>query len=233
MKVIYRLSTNSYTKIRLENATKYHCLENAIAVFGANNIHLLIDDTNLNTEVMTEISPLLLDFSNIVHYLGGSSAASFRYAMKYAIDHFEDEEIVYLCEDDYLHLPACSTAFVEGLERADYLSGYDCIDKYIPASQGGNPLIDDSGGEDTKVILTKSSHWKLTNSTTCTFATTAGQLKRDMSIWEPFISQSYPNDYHAFLELRRQGRTLITPIPSLSSHAEEKWVAPRIDWKQV
>jgi outer membrane scaffolding protein for murein synthesis (MipA/OmpV family) len=61
---------------------------------------------------------------------------------------------------------------------ASFVSLYDHPDKYLPPSQGGNPYCE-GGAEDTRVYLTKSTHWKITNSTTMTFAATVSTLKKN------------------------------------------------------
>jgi hypothetical protein len=107
------------------------------------------------------------------------------------------------------------------------------VDKYIPASQGGNPFIDNTAAEQTVVFLTTNRHWKLTNSTTMTFATTVKTLREDADTWRRHTSGTYPHDFQCFLELRDKGRTLASPIPSLATHCEPRWAAPLIDWNNI
>jgi hypothetical protein len=163
---------------------------------------------------------------------GGSSAAGFRIVLDAALE-LPDDEFVYFVEDDYLHLPNSRTVLLEGLERSHYVSLYDHKDKYISAHNGGNPYIDDDAAEVTKVFLTNSSHWKLTNSTTMTFATKVSVLKEDAPIWKQYTSGTHPHDFQCFLDLRERGRTLATPIPGYSTHCEPMWASPLIDWESV
>jgi hypothetical protein len=163
---------------------------------------------------------------------GGSSAAGFRIVLNEALK-LQNDEIVYFVEDDYLHLPKSRQVLLEGLERVDYVSLYDHADKYIPASRGGNPFIDDDGAEVTKVFVTKTTHWKLTNSTTMTFGAKVSTLKEDEAIWKKYTSETYPHDFKCFLELRESGRALATPIPGYSTHCEPMWASPLTDWLSV
>lgn len=244
MRILYRLSDNGYKKPKLSNATKLHCLENFIWNVSW-EFNLYLDKVSPETRAAIVDSDVLLfqdhdkkrnnnsiQVEDIPEDKGGSSAASWRYVRDIALS-FSDDEIVYFVEDDYLHLGGSYRAIIEGLERADYISLYDAPDKYVPAIRGGNPLIPDSGGEDTQVILTKSSHWKLTNSTTMTFATTVKTLKEDLNLWKQFTDGPHPHDFQAFLALREKGRSLITPIPSLATHCEPAWLAPLIDWNKL
>jgi hypothetical protein len=233
--VVYRLSDNGYAKVKFPNATKIHCLENCLEHFDVNNVHLFVDETNLLDTTRKAIEEIDLSrfFGDLNYYVGGSSAGSWRHVFNYALQNFNDDDIVYFLEDDYLHLSGSEKAILEGIQIADYVSLYDHNDKYIPASKGGNPFIDEDGGELTKVFLTNSTHWRLTNSTTMTFATTMNTLIEDRPIWEQFTMGSHPNDFAAFLKLRERGRSLITPIPGLSTHCEPLWASPLIDWSKV
>jgi hypothetical protein len=234
--VIYRLSDNGYKKPKFPHATKLHCLENCLKEFDINNVHLFVDETNLLPATRAEIETIdsTRFFGNLQYYTGGSSAGSWRHVFDYAFANLTDpNDIVYFLEDDYLHLPNSAKAIVEGLQIAHYVSLYDHNDKYIPGSKGGNPYIGDDAGELTKVFRTASTHWKLTNSTTMTFATTMQQLHDDEKIWRDFTTGTHPNDFGCFMYLREKSRALITPIPGLSTHCEPMWAAPGIDWSVV
>lgn len=232
MKVFYRISDNSYKKPKLEGATKKRCLLN------------FIDQWQNSKEIIIFADKCNVDTLNYLHYIsdttgipvnvieGGSSAGSWRIVRDEALK-LSDDEVVYFVEDDYWHLAGSRIAVVEGIQRADYVSLYDAPDKYVPASNGGNPLIPDDGGEHTIVIRTLSSHWKLTNSTTMTFAVKVGTLREDYQIWKNFTSGNHPHDFEAFLALREIGRSLITPLPSFSTHCEPAWLAPGIDWNST
>jgi hypothetical protein len=232
MKALYRLSDNGYKKIKFPNATKRRCLLNFLEHWPNEEVTVLVDKVVDETREWLEFYRETMNL-NIQYIDGGSSAQGFRIAVETALE-LPDSEYVYLVEDDYWHLPHSHQVLSEGVTVADYASLYDCPDKYVPASMGGNPLIDDSGGEITRVILTPSSHWKMTNSTTCTFATNVKTLREDLPLWKKWCfhneSQTHPHDFKAFLELREKGRSLITPLPGLSTHCEPQWATPLVDW---
>jgi hypothetical protein len=227
MKILYRISDGSYKKERFQNATKQHCIENFLSHFPKEEVTIYAD--NVKNETLAWITELGCE---VKRTNGGSSAAGFRIVLNDALE-LPDDESVYFVEDDYLHLPNSRAVLLEGLERSHYVSLYDHKDKYIPASMGGNPFIDDDAAELTKVFVTNSVHWKLTNSTTMTFATKLSTLKEDAGIWMKYISGTHPHDFQCFLELRDKGRTLATPIPGYSTHCEPMWSSPLIDWKNV
>jgi hypothetical protein len=227
MKVFYRISDGSYKKERFVNATKEHCINNFLEQFPKEEVTIYAD--NVKDTTFEWISTLGCETRRTN---GGSSAAGFRIVLSDALQ-LPDDEVVYFVEDDYLHLPKSRTVLLEGLDRANYVSLYDHHDKYIPASNGGNPFIDDDAAELTKVFVTKTTHWKLTNSTTMTFATHISTIREDEPIWSKHIVGAHPNDFRCFLELRDMGRTLATPIPGYSTHCEPMWASPLIDWSKI
>lgn len=227
MKILYRISDGSYKKERFQTATKQHCIENFLSHFPKEEVTIYAD--NVRDETLEWITALGCE---TIRTNGGSSAAGFRIVLNAALE-LPDDESVYFVEDDYFHLPNSRTVLLEGLERSHYVSLYDHRDKYIPASMGGNPFIEDDAAELTKVFVTNSVHWKLTNSTTMTFATKVATLKEDVEIWKKYTSGTYPQDFKCFLELRENGRTLTTPLPGYSTHCEPMWASPLIDWESV
>ena len=227
MKIYYRISDGSYKKERYAHATKKNCLDNFLKHFPKEEITIYADNVKNETFEWLQTYNCQLIRSN-----GGSSAGGFRVVFNDALL-LPSTEIIYFVEDDYFHLEGSRQALIEALHHVHYVTLYDHIDKYIPASMGGNPFIDEDGAEETKVFLTKSRHWKLTNSTTMTFATTVDTLKADADVWKKYTTDSYPHDFKCFIELREAGRTLASPIPALSTHCEPRWAAPLIDWNTI
>jgi len=234
----YRLSDGSYKKDKFEGATKERCLRNYVENFAHQGDRMFLYLDSVKEETYERISKLVDEWSSeefkivLRRSSGGSSAGSFRLVYENALS--LDDEIVYFVEDDYWHLPGSRKAIHEALERADYVSLYDHIDKYIPASRGGNPFVNDAGYSNfpTCVILTPSRHWRTADSTTMTFASTIQVLKEDKEIWDKYTQGTHPHDMHLFHELAQRGRSLVTPIPSLSTHCEPQWAAPLIDWER-
>jgi len=231
-RLIYRISDGSSRKNRFPFATKRACLENFLSVFAGHGERLLIIADNVSEATFEYVTKL---HGGVVRTSLGSGAQSWRHAaFEIALAKWDPAESVYFVEDDYLHGPLSPAALVEGLEVADYVTLYDLSDKYMNGSDGGpNPFVE-NGGELTRVLRTKSAHWKLTNSTTMTFATTVRTLREDYDIWDRHTrDRRYPDDLGVFLDLMRKGRTLISPIPGCATHCEIEWAAPGVDWEQV
>lgn len=231
MKIFYRISDGGYAKQKLGYATKIACLRNFIKVFHNQNdqMWILLDACGVETE--NSIRKLVAEYKEypliLVNIQAGSSAKSFRVAFTMALN-LSDTEIVLFQEDDYIYRPGSRTAYLEGLSRSDYVTLYCHPDKFIPAINGGNPEVDNSGSTISLVSKTDNAFWMTCNSTTMTFATKVKTLKEDKDVWLKHTDGTYPQDYLAFLELREKGRTLVQPIPSYSTHAELGWLSPLI-----
>lgn len=228
MIVLYRISDGSNaSKVKLPNATKRHCLENFLTEFPSEIVHLYADKVKPETlEWLKSLGCRVTETSS------KGNSLSFLNVVEEALK-LPDSETVYFVEDDYLHLPNSFTVLEEGLRMADYVSLYDHPDKYLPRQLGGNPFVEYDGGEVTKVYLSKTAHWKLTNSTTMTFATKVSILREDYEVWKRHCQDNIPHDFDAFIELREKGRSLITPIPGYSTHCETKWTSPLTDWDTI
>jgi len=232
MKIIYRTSSSGYSKIKPDYVSNKHCLDNFITNF--NKPDLIIAD-NITDEYYKELLnyDIQIDRTNL-----GSGAQSFQYMLEnYIINNKiskDNDEIVYMVENDYLHKPDSKLILEECFEELnpEYVTLYDHPDKYINSDKGGNPYVE-SGGEITRVVLSKSSHWKYTNSTTMTFASRIRTLKEDYSFIYTFIKGTYPDDFKMFIALREQKeRVLLSPIPGFSTHGETKYLTPLVDWSK-
>lgn len=223
LQTYYRLSDCGYDKVKPSYINNETCLRNFVSQFGQKNLHLIADNVNDSTwNRINELYPSITSSRTTF----GNGAASFNMALDLALKQTECEG-VYFVEDDYLHHPRSYEILIEGLELgADYITLYDHPDKYF---DGGNPLIE-GDGEVTKVYLTKSCHWKLTNSTTMTFAATVKTLKKNEPVLRKWTSSTHPHDFDMFMELRDMGSSLISPIPGYATHGETKWLCPLVNW---
>lgn len=238
---VYRLSDNGYAKEKFSFATKHYCLDNFLKHFSYEDVHVLVDSTNLKDSTLEFVTSLKQ--MNLIATLGvlrapnddcGSSAASFRSAVTWAQNNLQPDDIVYFIEDDYLHREGSPQILREGVARSDYATLYLHGDRFIPKSQGGSMATDDSGAFGARVFKTDSSFWVQVESTTMTFATTLSTLNNDMDIWKSYIDGTHPNDFGAFVKLGQvRGRTLISPIPGYSTHCEPRWASPLINWDLV
>lgn len=231
MKVIYRVSDTGYNKVKPNYINNEKCLSNFCWVFfdehETADILVMADNVSDLTRKMIQQHAVKIEHVNVGH-----GAGTFNLALDIALT-YDDDEIVYFVENDYIHKGGSQEILKEGFELgASFVSLYDHPDKYLDPSRGGNPYCE-GGGEDTKVYLTDSCHWKITNSTTMTFAAKVSTLKRVESILRKHTDTTHPNDFQMFLELREQGELLITPLPGYATHGETAWLTPLTDWSKI
>jgi len=231
MKIIYRISDSGYSKVKPAYITNESCLKNAIETFPWEEHDWSIIADNISKETNDMIQKYIP--RNYIEYVSvGHGAGTFNLALDEALQE-PDWQVIYFLENDYLHKPNSDKVILEGLELgASFVSLYDHPDKYLPPAKGGNPYCE-GGAEDTRVYLTESTHWKLTNSTTMTFAATVETLLRTKETLRKYTQGSYPEDFKMFLDLREQGELLISSIPGYSTHGETAWLTPLTNWSKV
>lgn len=220
---LYRISDFAQTsahKPKLAHATKRYCLDQFIQIFGKEALIIIAD--GVTDDTYAQLQEIMGEHArNVIRTEYKSGAISFLAAVKLALSaDLPEETPVYLCEDDYLHQPNAKTCLLEGIEIADYVSGYDHPDKYMQHNI-----------KSTCVFHTASTHWRVAESTTMTFMTRIRTLRQDQPIYEKFCKTGYPYDHEMFLDLESQGRMLITSIPAVSTHTELAWLAPITKWK--
>lgn len=226
MKVIYRISDAGYNKVKPNYINNEACLLNALDTFSTEKHDWLVIADNVSEATKQMIERYVL---NVKYVSVGHGAGTFNLALDEALQS-ADDEIVYFLENDYLHKPGADKILEEGFGLGyHYVALYDHPDKYI---NGANPLVED-GGEVTRVMLSNSCHWKLTNSTTMTFAAQVKTLKEDESTFREYTTGSYPRDFEMFLALREKQHGLVTPIPGYATHGETAWLSPLTDWSKI
>lgn len=132
-----------------------------------------------------------------------------------------DNDIVYICENDYLHkmnwVAAVEELYQSNLEF-DYVSLYDHMDNYhLQIHQDFH----------SKMLYTDNNIWRTTFSTCTSKIARLHNFKKDFKI----ISQH--DDFLAFAYLKLLNRKLITSIPGLSTHAMLGLESPGVNWAEV
>ena len=231
LKIIYRLSDTGYNKVKPDYVTNENCLRNFCNVFYDHiyDIHVIAD--NVCEETYEMIKRYVYDLQ-ITRVSCGNGAATFNLALDKALK-LEDDDIVYFVENDYIHLQNSPQIIREVMNLgADYGTLYLCPDKFISPQEGGNPEVDVDGGYETKIYRGETQLYAFFNSTTMTFFSSVKNLKRDVEILRKHTSGTYPNDFHMFLELRDNGKSLLCPLNTYSTHGETMWLAPLYKTKQ-
>ena len=147
MKIIYRISDAGYSKVKPDYITNEACLANAVKVFDDCEWSIIADNVSKETSDMIE---KYKSKDHILYVNKGNGAATFNIALDEALM-YDDDEIVYFIENDYLHKPGSQEIIQEAFELgASFVSLYDHPDKYMIPEKGGNPYCE-GGAEDTRV----------------------------------------------------------------------------------
>lgn len=157
----------------------------------------------------------------VVEFVGGTETASFLFQLERAKeDRHPPGRVLYFLEDDYLHKEGWIDLLHEGmrLPDADYITLYDHADKYDKAVYPSLPV---------DLLLSPSSHWRSTPSTTNTFACHAKTLQEDFAIHQEYsLGRKITEDAKKFAALSLKGRKLFSPIPGWSTHCEPQFASP-------
>ena len=236
LKIYYRISEKGYNKIKPSYINNENCLKNFIKHFGNDTIEIIGDNISEETYRMIQ---KYVPINQIELCSIGNGAGTFHKTLDYACN-LPDNFISYFVENDYVHKSNSLKTLIEGFEMGlDYVTLYDHPDKYMLAQNGGNKYCID-GSEITRVYFYKSNHWKLTNSTTFTFAGKVKNIKEDYKIFDKYTNgyhpengqfTGHPYDFSMWLALNNAGRLLGSPIPGYSTHGETLWLAPKTNWE--
>lgn len=135
----------------------------------------------------------------------------------------DENDLIYHLENDYMHIPGWPHKVKELYETFDDLSYITLYDHPHFYNQKDYP------GLYTYLFTTKTHHWNTRPSTTGAFIHNKKILFEDYDIWT-----SSPGDHHKFLWLgENRQRTVLAPIPSLSTHCETEWLATNINWENI
>ena len=232
MKIIYRISDTGYNKVKPDYVNNENCLKNFCNVFFDYIYDIIVLADNCSEPTLDMIKKYI-DPINIEKVSVGHGAGTFNLALDKALK-WEDDEIVYFVENDYIHLHGSPKIIKEGLKLgAPYLTLYLHPDKFMPPSQGGNPEVDEDGGYLTRIYRGETQLFGMFNSTTMTFASTVKTLREDESILRKHTNKGhYPDDFKMFLELRDKGNALLCPLNTFSTHGETNWLSPLYKIKQ-
>ncbi len=226
MKKIYRISDATPLKNTFKGSLdKKTCFKNFVSVFGVKDLIVIADNCNKNT------INFIKKYCNAVKETKLGNSGSLKLAFEIAMT-FNNDDIVYLCEDDFLHLPNSEKYLIEGLKETlgSYSTLYDHPDKY--SDFGQNPLIS-QGGESTKIVKSTSIHWKVTNSTVQTFCTYVKTLKEDKNILFKYnFKNKVPKSFETFTELYIRKKYVVSCIPGRCSPCDN-FLSPFVNWKAV
>ena len=129
------------------------------------------------------------------------------------------EEIIYLCEDDYLHLESAIPTIKNVLRYnapSSFFVPYDYPDRYTEA-------------EPTRLYVYKDCHLRTNTSSTLTVAAKGKvwhSIAYELRQASLFSSDSWTNKAYNHFKC-------LSPIPGQATHLQEGCLTPNINWKSV
>lgn len=216
-------SPNSVNKKRPEWFTKEGCWNNLVKTKDEDTDITVIFDGEPEKDhyIFKQNFP-------VVKIKGGTDGHSFLNLLNHVAGlKFDDNDIIYFLEDDYLHQSNWPNIMREAFEYVgtDYVTLYDHFDKYRSLMYADLK---------SKIYASPSCHWRIVPSTTNTYAMLYKTLKRDMQVHKDYcdLSVGYTRDHEKFVELGKQGKILVSSIPGYSTHCETEFLSPVINWQE-
>lgn len=187
------------------------------------SFHVLFDGKN--NELPKYINEIILD--NLLCFNGGSDAHSYKQVLDYVKNTFVKGDIIYIVEDDYLHLPGWSNVLREGakMRKTNYWTLYDHPDKY-----------EDNNLSQSFIFKSDTSFWRTASSTTNTVAFRYETLMRHWSIHEKYcdFKAGMTWDHAKFLEIYETFKDVVSyPIPGHSTHCDNRAISPLRNWEKL
>ena len=179
-------------------------------------------------------------FGEVSRLPGIGNSRSYLAALERALMLGRDDDLLYLCEDDYLYVPSAFEELVRAAKdvpQGTYLTLYDHPDRYT--------RTDDARTPGQPVAVFGDRHWRRVESTNMTFAVGTATLRPDQPVHQLFARySSYPHDRAMWrtlqalgvrrpLSLIRPRRQLFGAVPTLATHVEQQQLAPLVDWQEV
>ena len=199
-----------------------NCFKNFLNTIGGySNVNLTLA---LDGDINQDFTKNYQDKFTLFQTNNGSSLQSWRDLLEYVKNQpMEPEDLIYWVENDYLHLNGWVDKIItlfKTFKGLDYISLYDHNDKYfLPMYEN---LV-------SKIITTQNHHWRTTPSTCGTYIVNRETFDKDYD-----IQSTYVGDHNTFLWLNQnRERSVITPIPGLSTHCMEGLLSPCINWEKI
>lgn len=198
------------------------CLKNLLETIKGRKdvkLHIRMDGDENNF-----ISNYNLDIDYDQHNSGRNNfLKSMEYAKSIALKENSEDDLFYFLENDYLHVRGWVDKVFElfnTYSNLNYISLYDHNDKYFL------PAYDDLT---SKIFTTQTHHWRTTISTCGTHIVNRKTFLEDYDV--PF---QMVGDHNKWVWLNQnKSRSVLTPIPGLSTHCMNGLLSPTIDWEKI
>ena len=142
-------------------------------------------------------------------------------------DTIDDKDLIYILENDYLHIEGWVEKIIDlfsSYKGLSYVSLYDHLDKYNVVE--GGP---DHSDLVSKIIVTDSHHWRTTPSACGSYVVPKTIFFEDV---DDQIREVGDHNKWVYLQ-EHKSRFLLSPIPGLSTHCMDGLLSPTIEWNKI
>jgi hypothetical protein len=196
----YRISEKS-RNLLLNSDIKLLLLDNFLNEFK--NFQTIIIADNCSSEFLKKLTT----FNCTIHETNLGNRGSFLYSLNLAIRISNENTVLFFVEDDYFFKKNSSKNVIDALNYFDYITIYEHPDKIRKLSHQLTVMSEytlNDFSELTRLIQIKDEIWRTTTSTTMTFLTTSGLLRKDIFWWRFNIGKfSLPLDKRCWIFLTR------------------------------
>lgn len=166
----------------------------------------------------------------LILFRNGTEGGAFCEVLDYIVSlSVNENDIIYVVEDDYLHLNNYVGGLLEGADAAQQVSEYGFWTGYAHADKYDKDVYPNLK---VQILHTQSLFWQTTPSTTNTYA---GNLKSWKHFYELQRSFSHNHlisrDHDKFIAIWKSGGALVSAIPPFSTHCEPAYLSPTIPWE--
>tara|TARA_B110000008_G_scaffold262094_1_gene284028 strand:- start:7 stop:825 length:819 start_codon:yes stop_codon:yes gene_type:complete len=202
-------------------------------------------------DLSKELQDFFGQFNDVIvdNCMLGSPAKSLQKQIDLALD-LPNDDWVYLCEDDYLHLPTTFKYISEFIEnKEEYLQTSPKKKNYMNKIIGDLskiPLIIYTADYPDRyeppwkrlsfIFLSKYCHWRQISNTTHTILLKSSSIKK----FKKHIKKSSIGPSDSILSKKIYGRIFfknkalcVSPIKGLATHMTEGVMTPQVDWQII
>ncbi len=174
---------------------------------------------------------------DIIQINAGNDFASNTKTFEYikSLDYIKENDLIAVFENDYLYLDWIKDIVFLYYYNINYqiwdntyVSLFDHLDKYVfnhPNEDGDYSMY---ANLKSQIYLGLSRYWREVPSTCGSFLISKIVFDKDYD-----IHTSGNADNTRFGECQKRGRKVLTPMASLSTHANKFFIAPFVDWKYI
>ena len=148
-----------------------------------------------------------------------------------------DDHLIYILEDDYLHLPFWTPIVLDFFNSTlqkfdddnDVVCLYDHNDKYLFTVPNEKSHWGMYSELKSKIVASNFRHWRQVPNCGLSMIMSKKTWERDKKMW----LDGYSDCEIGNQIVPRYGTRIWTPIPSISTHCVNPFVAPCIDWAKL